>query len=76
MAVVRVLLPNRPRVSLLRGGWASKRFLVVIRGDLPCCWTVVMMIIRDVARWAAATSVTTSCDAAWFYFAILTVSLD
>jgi hypothetical protein len=30
--IVRVLLPNRPRALLLRGGWASKRFLVVVRG--------------------------------------------
>jgi len=38
MVVVRVLLPNRPQLLLLRGGWASKRFLVVVRGDFPCCW--------------------------------------
>ena len=30
---VRVLLPNRPRALLLRGGWASKRFLVVVRSS-------------------------------------------
>ncbi len=28
--IVRVLLPNRPRALLLRDGWASKRFLVVV----------------------------------------------
>jgi len=47
---VRVLLPNRPRALLLRGGWASKRFLALVRSHPPCCWHVVMMIIRDLAR--------------------------
>ena len=47
---MRVLLPNRPRALLLRGGWASKRFLVVVRDHRPSCWHVVIIVMDDYAR--------------------------
>ena len=48
---VRVRFASQPPPSLLlRGGWASKRFFVVVRVGLPCCQPVVMMITRDLCR--------------------------
>jgi hypothetical protein len=44
---VRARFASQPPPSLLlRGGWASKRFFVVVRGGLPCCQPVVTRITR------------------------------